>query len=202
MKIVQSVMNLIQRSQTYLARQSVQIASESKLIRQEIARQGGLVKSEKKAAACRENGKKGGRPRKHEHTIRKTSASSVAQSNRDELQANQRGDGLHPGSSTAVSVSGSKEGYPDRIKDGRGCAPRTSHKSGKRDDAAQADGSRSRSAEGVVSAEVVLLACEAELDSRKRRIIELTEIATDLLDRLVRYEISDYTRAMERKLNG
>ena len=53
-----------------------------------------------------------------------------------------------------------------------------------------------------MSAEVVLLACEAELDSRKRRIIELTEMATDLLDRLVRYEISDYTRAMERKLNG
>lgn len=201
MKIVQSVMNLIQRSQTYLARQSVQIASESKLIRQEIARIGGKTKSPKRAAASRENGKKGGRPRKHEHTIRKTSPGSVAQVNRDELQTDRRGDGLHPGSSTAVSVSGSKESHPDRPQDGRGSAPRTS-KSGKRDVAAAPDGDRSRSAENVVSAEVVLLACEAELDSRKRRIIELTEVARDLLDRLVRYEISDYTREMERKLNG
>jgi len=54
----------------------------------------------------------------------------------------------------------------------------------------------------VVSAEVMLLAAEEEIDQQACRIKALKRIANELLTRLSGYEYSEYVRGIEKELNG
>jgi hypothetical protein len=188
---------------------SVPVVLESKLTQSERGKLGGLIKSEKKTLAARKNGKKGGRPRKHELTKRKTSSGPVATRIGHECEADRGSHWLHAGSSTAACDAGSTQSHSNwttdylRFKAGDGAI---FPQSWKRNVAIKRVGEGGRAtpmnSDFVVSAEVMLLAAEEEIDQQACRIKALKRIANELLTRLSGYEYSEYVRGIEKELNG